>query len=168
MLCWTSYHQTRSLLKMWKSVATLAAVSMRYWSLGSWDALAEKKPSTTPVLRRADICLFQGLHGRIWWDNPLEERGLAVCPVTGQEARGTHLNTGNFYCESDQEPAQVANEVVECPPLELFKRCLDKVLGNQHWVNMLGQWWGLDQMTSRGPIQTLPLWDYVTGMLRFT
>lgn len=47
---------------------------MRYWSLGSWDVLAEQKPSIS-VLRRADVCFFKCLHCRIWWDNTLEERG---------------------------------------------------------------------------------------------
>jgi len=47
-------------------------------------------------------------------------------------------------------------------PWEIFKSCLDAVLGNQLQVAQLEQGRGLDQMTSRGPYQPQPFCDPVT------
>lgn len=36
LLCWTSYSSMRELLWMWREKATLAAVTVGWWSSGSW------------------------------------------------------------------------------------------------------------------------------------
>jgi len=55
--------------------------------------------------------------------------------------RKLHLNTRkNFFTLRVTEPwPRLSREVVECPSLEIFKACLDKVLCSLLWVTLHGQ-----------------------------
>lgn len=49
---------------------------------------------------------------------------------------------------------RLPREAEKSPSLEIFRSCLDMVLGTLVWVSLLGQGW--DQLSSRGPCQLQP------------
>lgn len=51
---------------------------------------------------------------------------------------------------------RLPRDVVDFPPLEIFKSCLDVALGNLLWVLEQG---GFDQMTSRSPFKPQSFFD---------
>ena len=92
----------------------------------------------------------------------MEPGSFQWCPVTGQEAMGTHRHTGDslwtlFYCEHHWALAQVAQRGCGVSLLGDIQKPSGHgpgqlALGGPAWAGVL-----LDQMTSRGPSQPPPL-----------
>lgn len=62
---------------------------------------------------------------------------------------------GLLCCEDNGALAEVSRKAVKSPSLEIFKMCLDTVLGNLLWVSQLDQRFGVNDLY--GPLPTLTI-----------